>query len=157
VVYHRKPRMQTPVVSRYPTPTHVHELVLLFMTPCGPHLIPFGHRVHQANLTCLSTHQRPRKAKTFRACSSPAPMQIKLQLAPTILGQDSLHTMLSITHHIRERPSTGPHTLRFSISPLISKLTTHKVTNLWKKEKQKKRTKNSSKLSKSKKSQNNII
>jgi hypothetical protein len=33
------------------------------------------------------------------ACSSPAPTQIKLQPAPALLGQESVHTMLSITHH----------------------------------------------------------
>jgi hypothetical protein len=36
--------------------------------------------------------------------------QIKLQPSPAILGQESVHTMLSITHHTKERPSTGPRT-----------------------------------------------
>jgi hypothetical protein len=36
---------------------------------------------------------------------------------------------LSITHHTKERPSTGPRMLRSSISPLTSALTTHIVTN----------------------------
>jgi hypothetical protein len=52
-------------------------------------------------------------------------MQIKPQPALAILGQESVHTMLSITHHSHERPSTGPWTLRSSISPLMSALTTH--------------------------------
>jgi hypothetical protein len=39
---------------------------LLFLPPCGPHLIPFGHRVHRAKHICLSTPRRPSKAKTFR-------------------------------------------------------------------------------------------
>jgi hypothetical protein len=47
---------------------------------------------------------------TFRACSSPAPTPVKLQPAPTILSQESVHTTLSITHHTRKRPSTGPRT-----------------------------------------------
>jgi hypothetical protein len=34
-------------------------------------------------------------------------MQIKLQPATIILSQESIHTMLSITHHSQERPSTG--------------------------------------------------
>jgi hypothetical protein len=110
----RKPRVQTPVVSRYPTPTFVHDCVLLLLPPCGPHLIPFGHRVHRAEPTCLSTPQRPRKAKTFHASSSPAPTQIKPQPTPAILDQESVHTTLSITHHTREQPSTGPRTLRSS-------------------------------------------
>jgi hypothetical protein len=36
----RKPRVQTPVVSRYPAPAPVHDFVLLFLPPCGPHLTP---------------------------------------------------------------------------------------------------------------------
>jgi hypothetical protein len=102
---------------------------LLFLPPCGPHLIPFGHRVHRAEPSCLSTPRRPRQAKAFRAHSSHAPTQIKPQPAPAILGQELVHTMLSITHHTKERPSTGPRTLRSSISPLMSALTTHIVTN----------------------------
>jgi hypothetical protein len=91
-------------MSRYPAPAPVNDFVLLFLPPCGPHLIPSGHQVHQAEPTCLSTPWRPREAKTFRARSSPAPTQIKpqpaptqinLQPAPTILGQESVHTMLS--------------------------------------------------------------
>jgi hypothetical protein len=35
-------------------------------------------------------------------------MQIKSQPTPAILGQESVHTTLSITHHTKERPSTGP-------------------------------------------------
>jgi hypothetical protein len=67
------------------------------------------------------------QAKTFRARSSPAPTQIKTQPAPAIL--ESVHTMLSITHHTKERPSTNRRTLRSSVSPLMSALTTHIVTN----------------------------
>jgi hypothetical protein len=49
-------------------------------------------------------------ATTFRACSSPAPTSVKPQPAPAILSQESVHTTLSITHHTRKRPSTGPRT-----------------------------------------------
>jgi hypothetical protein len=35
----RKPHVQTPVVSRYPAPAPVHDFVLLFLPPCGPHSI----------------------------------------------------------------------------------------------------------------------
>jgi hypothetical protein len=93
-----KPRVQILVVSRHPASAHVHDFVLLFLPPCGPHLIPFGHRVHRAKPTCLSTPRRPCKARTFCAYSSPASMQIKMQPAPTILGQESVQTT-SITHH----------------------------------------------------------
>jgi hypothetical protein len=125
----RKSRMQALVVSCYPTPAPIHNFVLLFLPLCGSHLIPFGHRVHQAEPTRLSTPWRPRKAKTFCAHPSPAPTQIKPQPAPAILGKESVHTTLSITVHTRERPSTGPRMLWSSISPLMSALTTHIVTN----------------------------
>jgi hypothetical protein len=47
---------------------------------------------------------------TFRACSSPAPTLVRPQPARAILSQKSVHTTLSITHHTRKRPSTGPRT-----------------------------------------------
>jgi hypothetical protein len=57
-----------------------------------------------------SPHLEASPATTFRACSSPAPNLVKPQLAPAILSQESVHTTLSITHHTRKRPSTGPRT-----------------------------------------------
>jgi hypothetical protein len=66
----------------------------------------------------LSLHSlEATQAKTFRARSSPAPMQIEPQPAPVILDEELVHTMLSITHHTKERPSTSCRTLRSSISP----------------------------------------
>jgi hypothetical protein len=47
---------------------------------------------------------------TFLACSSPTPTRVKPQPAPAILSQESVHTTLSITHHTRKWPSTGPRT-----------------------------------------------
>jgi hypothetical protein len=41
-VNRRKPRVQTPVVSRYPTPAPIDDFVLLFLPPCGPHLTPLA-------------------------------------------------------------------------------------------------------------------
>jgi hypothetical protein len=58
----------------------------------------------------FSPHLEASPATTFRACSSPAPTQVKPQPAPAILSQESVHTTLSITHHARKRPSTGPRT-----------------------------------------------
>jgi hypothetical protein len=57
-----------------------------------------------------SPHLEASPATTFRACSSPAPTPVKSKPAPALLSQESVHTMLSITHHTRKRPSTGPRT-----------------------------------------------
>jgi hypothetical protein len=64
-----------------------------------------------------SPHLEASLVTTFRACSSAAPTPIKPQPAPTILSQESVHTMLSITHHTRKRPSTGPRTTHGTQSP----------------------------------------
>jgi hypothetical protein len=57
-----------------------------------------------------SPHLEASPATTFRACSSPAPTPVKPQPPPAILSQESVHITLSITHHTRKRPSTGPRT-----------------------------------------------
>jgi hypothetical protein len=57
-------------------------------------------------------------ATTFRACSSHAPTPVKPQPASAILSQESVHTTLSITHHTRKRPSTGPRTTQVLNIPL---------------------------------------
>jgi hypothetical protein len=57
-----------------------------------------------------SPHLEAIPAMTFRACSSPTPTLVKPQPVPVILRQESVHTMLSITHHTRKRPSTSPRT-----------------------------------------------
>jgi hypothetical protein len=48
--------------------------------------------------------------QNFHACSSPAPAPVKPQPTPAILSQEPVHTVMSITHHTRKRPSTGPRT-----------------------------------------------
>jgi hypothetical protein len=65
----------------------VHDFILLFMPPCGPHLTP---------------HLEASPVTTFHACSSPTPTLVKPQPARAILSQESVHTMLSITHHTRK-------------------------------------------------------
>jgi hypothetical protein len=63
---------------------------------------------NQAYLSSPNLEASP--VTTLRACSSPAPTPVKPQPAPTILSQESVHAMLSITHHTRKRPSTSPRT-----------------------------------------------
>jgi hypothetical protein len=64
-----------------------------------------------------SPHLEASPATTFRTCSSPAPTPVKPQPAPAILSQESVHTTLSITHHTRKRPSSGPRTTHDPQSP----------------------------------------
>jgi hypothetical protein len=81
---------------------------------------------------------------TFRACSSPAPTPVKPQPAPALLGQESVHTTLLITHHIRKRPSAGPRTTHGPQSPpwWVHWQHPHKVTR----EKRKRKETNKKKL-----------
>jgi hypothetical protein len=41
----------------------VPDFVLLFLPPCGPHLISFDHWVHRAEPTCLSTPRGPHRLR----------------------------------------------------------------------------------------------
>jgi hypothetical protein len=126
VVNHCKPRelgvasRQSPVMTRLPrcpgstlilrlNQETVHDFSLLLLPPCGPHLTPSAIRSLKPRLLVRST-LGGQLAWTFHACSSPAPTPIQSQPAPTILSQESVHTTLSITHHTRKRPSTGPRT-----------------------------------------------
>jgi hypothetical protein len=48
-----------------PCTTQVHDFILLFLPPCGPHLILFGHQVHRAKPTCLTTPRKPARLRHF--------------------------------------------------------------------------------------------
>jgi hypothetical protein len=87
----------------------VHDFILLFMPPCGPHLTLLATGSLERSLLVFSTPGSS-PATTFRSCSSPTPTPVKLQPAPAILSQESVHTTLPITHHTRKRPSTSPRT-----------------------------------------------
>jgi hypothetical protein len=68
-VNRRKPRVQTPVVSRYPAPAPIDNFVLLFLPPCGSHLTPLatgslhyseapqGIDLSRPLFTCTNTNQ----------------------------------------------------------------------------------------------------
>jgi hypothetical protein len=94
----------------------VHDFILPFLPPCGPHLThwPQGP-LNKAYLS--SPHLEASPATSFRTCSSPAPTLVKPQPAPAILSQELVHTTLSITHHTRKQPSTGPRTTHGPQSP----------------------------------------
>jgi hypothetical protein len=88
-----------------------------------------------------SPHLEASPTMTFHACSSPAPTPVKPQPAPAILSQESVHTTLSITHHTRKRPSTGPRTTHGPQSPpwWVHWQHTHIVTREKRKEMNKKK------------------
>jgi hypothetical protein len=94
----------------------VHATMRLFMPPCGPHLTLLATGSLERSLLVFST-PGGLTAMTFRACSSPAPTPVKPKPAPAILSQESVHTTLSITHHTRKRPPTGPRTTHGPQSP----------------------------------------
>jgi hypothetical protein len=86
-----------------------HDFVPLFLPPCDPHLTSLPTGSLEPNLLVFSTLEAS-PTTTFCAYSSPALALVKPQPATAILGQESVHTTLSITHHTRKQPSTGPRT-----------------------------------------------
>jgi hypothetical protein len=95
----------------------IHDVVPLFLPPCGPHLTPLTTPGPSNQAYLSSPHLEASPVTIFRACSSPAPTPVKPQPAPAILSQESVHTTLSITHHTRKRPSTSPRTTHGPQSP----------------------------------------
>jgi hypothetical protein len=112
VVNRRKPRAQTSVVSRYPAPAPIDDFVLLFLPPCGPYLTPLATGSLELSQLVSPLLRGPARHRPF----TPAlhPHQCKSSRTPAIIDQESVHTMLLITHHNQERPSTGPRMLRSS-------------------------------------------
>jgi hypothetical protein len=58
-VNRRKPRVQTPVVSRYPAPAPINDFVLLFLPSCGPHLIPLATGSLESAYLSLHSSEAP--------------------------------------------------------------------------------------------------
>jgi hypothetical protein len=92
----------------------VPDFVLLFLPPCGPHLISFGHRIRRAEPTCLSTSRRPHRLRPFAPALHLHQCKSRHNLHLQYSTKIQSHTTLSITHHTKERPSTGRQTLRSS-------------------------------------------
>jgi hypothetical protein len=110
----------------------VHDFTLLVMPPCGPHLTPLATGSLERSLLVFST-----PSGLTGNDPSHAPTPVKPQLAPAILRQESVHTTLSITHHTRKRPSTGPRTTHgphhlSPISPQSPMLIEHRPSHLTK-------------------------
>jgi hypothetical protein len=95
---------------------------------------------------------------TFCTCSSPAPTRVKPQPTPAILSQELVHTTLSITHHTRKRPSTGPWTTHGPQSPpwWVHWQHPHKVTREKRKIKETKKRKHQQAIESQGKAKNKI-
>jgi hypothetical protein len=78
----------------------IHNFILPFLPPCGPHLTPLATGSLEQSLLVFTPGGLT--SNDLRTCSSPAPTPVKLQPAPATLSQESLHTTLSITHHTRK-------------------------------------------------------
>ena len=133
-------RVRASVVSRYLAPASCPRMSFgceplprtgttsprSFLPPCEPHLIhrPSGPS-NQAYLSLRSSEAA--MAKTFRACSSPAPMQPSRILHLQYLSQgkrQSTPRCQSLITPGSDHPPVLGHT-GSSISPLMSALTTH--------------------------------
>jgi hypothetical protein len=64
-VNRRKPRVQTSVVSRYPTPAPDDDFVLLFSPPCGPHLTPLATESFESDLLVSPLLGGPARHRPF--------------------------------------------------------------------------------------------
>jgi hypothetical protein len=127
-VNRHKPRMQTPVVSRYPAFAPVHDFVLHFLPPCGPHLTLLaieslesgllvspllgGPARHRPFAPTLHLHQRKSSRNLhlqYSAKSQSIPRCQSLITArsdhPPVLGRSGPHLGA-----IDLRPSLGRHT-----------------------------------------------
>jgi hypothetical protein len=87
----------------------VHDFILPFLPPCGPHLTPLATGSLEPSLLVFSTPGGLTDndlLRLFFSCTNTS----QAATCTTILRQESVHTTLSITNHTRKRPSTGPRT-----------------------------------------------
>jgi hypothetical protein len=64
-VNRHKPRVWTPVVSRYPALTPIDDFVLLLLPPCGPHLTPLVTRSLESSLLVSPLLGGPARHRPF--------------------------------------------------------------------------------------------
>jgi hypothetical protein len=67
VVNHRKPRVQTSVVSRYPAPAPIDDFVLLFLPPCDSHFSPLATGSLESGLLVSPLLGGPARHRPFAA------------------------------------------------------------------------------------------
>jgi hypothetical protein len=102
VVNRRKPRVPTPVLSRYPAPAPIDDFVLLFLPPCGPHLTPLAGPSSQAYLSLYS---------------SEAPQGIDLSRSPFTCT--NVNQAATCTYNTRPRVSPH-HVVNHSSQPRVT-------------------------------------
>jgi hypothetical protein len=107
VVNHRKPFVQTPVVSRYPVPTPVHDFVLLFLPPCGPHLTPLATESLMPSLLVSPLPGGPARHRPFTLAlhlhQHKSSHNLHLQYSAKSQSTPRCQSLITT-----ERPSTGP-------------------------------------------------
>jgi hypothetical protein len=105
VVNRRKPRVQKSAVSRYPAPAPVHDFVLLFLPPCGPHLTPLATGSLKPSL-----------------------------LVSPLLGGPARHRPFALALHLHQRKSSHSLQLQYSAksqsTPRCQSLTTARSDHL---------------------------
>jgi hypothetical protein len=99
----------------------VPDFVLLFLPPCGPHLISFGYRVRRAKPTCLSAPRRPDRLRPF---------------APALhLHQRKSSRNLHLQYSTKSQPTPRCQSLitpRSDHPPVVGRSSSHPLGNLCK-------------------------
>jgi hypothetical protein len=93
---------------------------LLFLPPCSPHLIPFGHRFHRVEPTRLSTPWRPHRLRPFVPALHlhQRKSSCNLHLQYSTKSQSTPHCQSLITPRSDHPPilgRSGPHTFSTNI------------------------------------------
>jgi hypothetical protein len=98
-VNRRKPRVQTLIVSRYPAPAPVHNFILLFLPPCGPHFTPLATGSLEPSLLVSPLLGGPVKPGPFALALHPHQRKSsrKLHLQYSAKSQSTPHCQSLIT------------------------------------------------------------
>jgi hypothetical protein len=123
-VNRRKPRMQTPVVIRYPAPALIDDFVLLFLPPCGLHLTLLATRSLESSLLVSPLLGGPARHRPF----APTLHLYQCKSSRNNVVNHSLHPGATI-HRSSDAPVLNP--------PLVSALTTHTSNQFREKRKRK--------------------
>jgi hypothetical protein len=126
-VNRRKPRVQTPVVSRYLAPALVDDFVLLFLPPCGPHLTPLATGSLESGLLVSPLLGGPERHRPFTLTLHlhQRKSSRNLHLQYSAKSQSTPHCQSLITVRSDHPPvlgRSGPHPAAYLIVILIGAL-----------------------------------